>query len=151
MTCLQRLNRDDGLTICIVSHDPTIAQHVERVVQIRDGKLASETVRRRPLTDASLQEARSVIAEATDSWEDHFEELIVLDSAGRLQIPKQFREELGFENRVEMEVTEEGILIRPARNLDETSSQAEIQIEREIRAEDNGAPAGLLARLRGRK
>ncbi len=148
---LQRLNREDGLTICIVSHDPTIAQHVERVVQIRDGKLASETVRRRPLTDANIQETRSAIAAAADSWEDHFEELIVLDSAGRLQIPKQFREDLGFENRVEMEVTEEGILIRPAQNLEQTSSQAEIQIEREIRGEDNGAPSGLLARLRGRK
>ena len=148
---LQRLNRDDGLTICIVSHDPTIAQHVERVVQIRDGKLASETVRRRPFAEISVEKAQSQRADAAASWEDHFEELIVLDSAGRLQIPKQFREDLGFENRVEMEVTDGGILIRPARNLEETSSQAEIQIEREIRAEDNGAPAGLLARLRGRK
>ena len=148
---LKRLNREDGLTICIVSHDPTIAQHVERVVQIRDGKLASETVRRRPRADASLERAQSSAAGETGSWEDHFEELIVLDSAGRLQIPKQFREDLGFENRVEMELTEDGILIRPARNLEQTSSQAEIQIEREIRAEDNGAPAGLLARLRGRK
>ena len=148
---LQRLNRDDGLTICIVSHDPTIAQHVERVVQIRDGKLASETVRRRPLADTRMHDGRGAGAEATESWQDHFEELIVLDSAGRLQIPKQFREELGFENRVEMEVTEDGVLIRPARNLEETSSQAEIQIEREIRAENNGAPAGLLARFRGRK
>ncbi len=148
---LKRLNRDDGLTICIVSHDPTIAQHVERVVQIRDGKLASETVRRRPLADASAERAQRNIADGPGSWEDHFEELIVLDSAGRLQIPKQFRDDLGFENRVEMEVTEDGILIRPARNLEGTSSQAEIQIEREIRAGDNGAPAGLLARLRGRK
>ena len=43
----KRLNRDLGLTICIVSHDPLIAQHVGRVVAIRDGKLASETVKRR--------------------------------------------------------------------------------------------------------
>ena len=148
---LQRLNRDDGLTICIVSHDPAVAQHVERLVQIRDGKLASETVRRRQIADADGREARSLAAEKTAGWEDHFEELIVLDSAGRLQIPKQFRDELGIENRVEMEVSGEGIMIRPARNLEDTSSQAEIQIEREIRGEDNGAPAGLLARLRGRK
>ena len=146
---LQRLNSEDGLTICIVSHDPTIAQHVQRVVQIRDGKLASETVRRHPLRQAQPQDAA---ASSNDfSWEDHFEELIVLDSAGRLQIPKQYREDLGFENRVEMEVTEGGIVIRPAQNLEQTSSQAEIQIEREIRGEEKAAPNGLLARLTRRK
>ena len=137
----RRLNQELGLTICIVSHDPLIAQQVQRVVQIRDGKLASETVRRK---------AGAVAADQPERWEDHFEELIVLDSAGRLQIPKHLREELGFENRVEMEVAEGGILIRPARNLEATSSQAEIQIEREIRA-GNGAQSGLLARIRRRK
>ncbi|MCY3780291.1 MAG: ATP-binding cassette domain-containing protein [Chloroflexi bacterium] len=146
---LKRLNSEDGLTICIVSHDPTIARHVKRVVQIRDGKLASETVRRRP--HAKSQARIEDVTAHDDSWEDHFEELIVLDSAGRLQIPKQFREELGFENRVEMELTEGGILIRPAQNLEQTSSLAEIQIEREIRGEESGAPTGLLARLTGRK
>ena len=146
---LERLNSEDGLTICIVSHDPTIAQHVQRVVQIRDGKLASETVRRRPLSKSLRQNAGEI--SKAERWEDHFEELIVLDSAGRLQIPKQYREELGFDSRVEMEVTEGGILIRPAQNLEQTSSKAEIQIERKIRGEDSGAPTGLLARLSRRK
>ena len=135
------------MTICIVSHDPLIAEQVQRLVQIRDGKLAAETVRRRPGTTAGL---KTDAAAGTDGrWDEHFEELIVLDSAGRLQIPKHYREELGFENRVEMEVADGGILIRPARNLDETSSQAEIQIEREIRA-GNGAQGGLLSRIRGK-
>ena len=159
---LKRLNSDDGLTICIVSHDPTIAQHVQRVVQIRDGKLASETVRRRRPSPTSAapaaarregeepaQSAISAEAQRDGAWEEHFEEFIVLDSAGRLQIPKQYREDLGFENRVEMEVAEGGILIRPAQNLEQTSSLAEIQIERKIR-DDDGAPVGLLARLKRR-
>ena len=146
---LKRLNEEDGLTICIVSHDPSIAQHVRRVVQIRDGKLASETVRRQQLAHSERHERdeRGDI----DSWDDHFQEFIVLDSAGRLQNPKQFREELGFENRVEMEVTEGGILIRPAQNLEQTSSLAEIQIEREIRGDDSDQASGLLARLTRRK
>lgn len=156
---LKRLNEEDGLTICIVSHDPAIARHVKRVVQIRDGKLASETVRRRrsDLAPARMQGELTSTTEAgievghDGAWDEHFEELIVLDSAGRLQIPKQFREELGFENRVEMEVTEGGVLIRPAQNLEQTSSQAEIQIEREIRGEESAAPAGLLSRLTRRK
>jgi len=145
----KRLNRDLGLTICIVSHDPLIAQHVGRVVAIRDGKLASETVRRnRPGVKRRPSNAEQERAELAERWDDHFEELIVLDSAGRLQIPKQYREELGFENRVEMEVTEDSIVIRPAKNLDETSSQAEIQLEREIRVGDNGTRAGLISRFR---
>ena len=129
----QRLNREEGLTICIVSHDPQIAQLVGRVVAIRDGKLAAETVRRRANSQQPID------ASETDSWEERFEELIVMDSSGRLQIPKQFREELGFENRVEMEMTEDGgIVIRPAQNLDQTSSQVEIQLQREIRAGEDG-------------
>ena len=151
----RRLNRELGLTICIVSHDPLVAQHVGRVVAIRDGKLASETVRRRlhghPLAKLQLQDETGTgtsQADLAERWDDHFEELIVLDSAGRLQIPKQYREDLGFTNRVQMEVQEDGIFIRPAQNLADTSSQSEIQIEREIRAGDNCARSGLLSRLR---
>ena len=141
-----RLNQELGLTICIVSHDPLIAQHVGRVVAIRDGKLASETVRRRPLPGALAKDDDGT--DIDERWDDHFEELIVLDSAGRLQIPKQYREQLGFENRVEMEISDDSIVIRRARNLDETSSQGEIQLEREIRAGENGTRPRLLNRFR---
>ena len=144
----QRLNRDLGLTICIVSHDPLVAQHVGRVVAIRDGKLASETVLRRRKRKARPHDDS---VGGQESWEEHFEELIVLDSAGRLQIPKAYREQLAIENRVEMEVTDRGLLIRPAQNLEETSSQSEIQIEHEVRAGDNGERGGLLSRLGLRK
>ena len=41
----RQLNRELNLTTLIVSHDPHIARHVDRVVLIRDGKLAGETVR----------------------------------------------------------------------------------------------------------
>ena len=41
----QELNKQMGLTTIIVSHDQTIARHVDRVVAIRDGKTSSETVR----------------------------------------------------------------------------------------------------------
>ena len=148
----QRLNRELGLTICIVSHDPLVARHVGRVVAIRDGKLASETVRRQRAqsADASADEHPS-LPNAGAHWDEHFEELIVLDSAGRLQIPKAFREELAIESRVEMEVTDQGLLIRAARNLEATSSQQEIQIERGIRAHANEASGGWLSRFRSRR
>lgn len=130
----QTLNKELGLTIVIVSHDPEIAQHVERVVAIRDGKLASETVRRKN-TEAHENES--------------FEELIVLDSAGRLQIPKNYREQLNIQNRVEMEVTDAGILIRPAQNLGETSSQGEVQIKHDFR--EVPKRKGILSRFKREK
>ena len=147
----RRLNRELGLTVCIVSHDPLVAQHVGRVVAIRDGKLASETVLRRRKRKPQPHDESVSSAPGQEGWEEHFEELIVLDSAGRLQIPRAYREQLAIENRVEMEVTDRGLLIRPAQNLEETSSQSEIQIEHEIRAGDNGTKGGLFSRLGRRK
>jgi ABC-type lipoprotein export system ATPase subunit len=91
------LNNDFGITVIIVSHDPGIAQHVDRVVAVRDGKLASETLR----------------VQKSDSDEHHLVELAVLDSAGRLQIPREYLEQFHIKRRVQMEMTEEGILIRP--------------------------------------
>ena len=91
------LNNDLGITVVIVSHDPGIAQHVDRVVAVRDGKLASETLR----------------VQKSDSDEHHLVELAVLDSAGRLQIPREYLEQFHIKRRVQMEMTEEGILIRP--------------------------------------
>ena len=93
---LRDLNKRLGLTMVIVSHDPGIARHVDRVVAVRDGKLASETVR--------VQKA--------DSDEHHLVELAVLDAAGRLQIPREVLEEFGIRRRVLIETTADGILIR---------------------------------------
>ncbi|MAU09751.1 MAG: ABC transporter [Anaerolineaceae bacterium] len=105
----QTLNQEFGLTIIAVSHDPMISRHVGRVVAIRDGKTAAETVRRR-------RDKAAVEHHAELSHEDEFEELIVLDSAGRLQIPKAYREQLEIQGHVRMEVTEDGLIIRPAEN-----------------------------------
>ncbi len=134
----RRLNRELGLTIIIVSHDPLLAQHVNRVVAIRDGKLASETVRRQT-KQADLEQMAT----------DHFEELTVLDSAGRLQIPQVFREQLAIQSRVYLEVADGGLVIRPAQNLDATSSQSEITIEQKIEHDEDHN--GLFSRFRRRK
>lgn len=129
----QKLNHELGITIIVVSHDPEMAQHVGRVVAIRDGKMASETVRRK----------RKTISESED---EQFEELIVLDSVGRLQIPKDLREQMAIQNRVHLEVTDDGLLIRAVQNLEETSSQAEIQLNREYRRVDEHK--SLLSKLK---
>jgi putative ABC transport system ATP-binding protein len=94
---LRDLNKRLGLTIVIVSHDPGIARQVDRVVAVRDGKLASETVR----------------IQKSDSGEQHLVELAVVDAAGRLQIPREYLEQFNIRRRVQVELTDSGILIRP--------------------------------------
>ena len=92
---LRDLNKRLGLTMVIVSHDPGIAKHVDRVVAVRDGKLASETVR----------------VQKSDGGEHHVE-LGVLDAAGRVQLPREYLEQFNIKRRVVIETTTEGILIR---------------------------------------
>jgi len=92
----RQVNRQDGITTIIVSHDPGISQYVDRVVSVRDGKLASETVR---------------LGEGEHTGHT---ELVILDSAGRLQIPKDYLNRFNIQRRVTLEEREDGILIRPA-------------------------------------
>lgn len=110
------LNREMGVTTLIVSHDPTVARHVDRVVAIRDGSLASETVR--------SSGRRAIDHSEEDNHEDAFEELVVLDSAGRLQIPKDYLEQMNIKGRAKLELTENGILIVPAPETDHTRMAA---------------------------
>ena len=115
----QDLNKNLGLTVLIVSHDPTISRHVNRVVAIRDGKLATETVRQtRPVTNGAASGVENgdgeTGAETETPHEEMMEELTVLDSAGRLQIPKDYLQKVNIKSHVTLEVTEDGILVRPA-------------------------------------
>jgi ABC-type lipoprotein export system ATPase subunit/bifunctional DNA-binding transcriptional regulator/antitoxin component of YhaV-PrlF toxin-antitoxin module len=109
------LNRTYGLTVVIVSHDPQISRHVGRVVAIRDGKTSSETIRRnRETTDDRRPTTDGADGAAGEGEGEHtFEELVMLDTAGRLQVPKEVRERYGIGDRVQMEETPEGLLLRP--------------------------------------
>ena len=42
-----RLNRDRGSTMVLVTHDPALAAHADRIVQLRDGRIASDDLRQR--------------------------------------------------------------------------------------------------------
>jgi len=94
---LRRVNQQLGATLLIVSHDPQIGRFTDRVVAIRDGKTSTETARR----------------PADSPHVDSYEELAVLDSAGRLQLPREYLERLNIGDRVHLELLEEGVLIRP--------------------------------------
>jgi ABC-type lipoprotein export system ATPase subunit/bifunctional DNA-binding transcriptional regulator/antitoxin component of YhaV-PrlF toxin-antitoxin module len=111
------LNRNYGLTVVIVSHDPQIARYVGRVVAIRDGKTSSETIRknREPRTENQNGEGDG---HEHGEGEHSFEELVMLDSAGRLQVPKEVRERYGIGDRVQMEETPDGLLLRPVAGVE---------------------------------
>jgi peptide/nickel transport system ATP-binding protein len=129
------------LTIIIVTHDPRIAEQVDRVVAIRDGKISTETIRQvsqlekvmagstaadAPKTGETVemiggeQQALTEAAhlsgsEIKEESREHItlQEFVVLDSAGRLQIPKELREELGIGKRAQLEMGDNCIIIRP--------------------------------------
>jgi ABC-type lipoprotein export system ATPase subunit len=140
---LQELNRQFGLTTIIVSHDMGIARQVDRVVAIRDGKTSSETVRQSATSVSSKTEATTT----GENVEEIFEEVILLDSAGRLQVPRDYLERLNIQGRVRLELTEEGILIRPAQVL-RKEQETSLQTREQVPAAESHGLRGWWKRIR---
>ena len=88
---LRAANANFGTTVVIVTHDADVSGQVQRTVAIRDGRTSSEVVRR---TEVDEFGGSNVIAE----------EFAVLDRAGRLQLPADFRHTLGLKHRVRLEL-----------------------------------------------
>lgn len=130
------LNKDLGLTTLIVSHDPNLAEHVDRVVAIRDGKISSEKVWRQA-GDGGAAEAGGDDSPAEKAARK-IDEFIVLDSAGRLQVPKEMLERYHIRGRVELEQTERGILVLPAEQAVETKSAETLVRELEASRKTRG-------------
>lgn len=95
---LSDLNRQLNLTIIIVTHDRQLSRRVNRVVAIRDGRTSSELLLRQSYLEkiSQLQELGLSEQEADES---SHEELAVLDKAGRLQLPREYLDELGIKGR----------------------------------------------------
>src|SRR6266487_6578485 len=49
MGIFQQLNREQGITVILVTHDPEVAQHARRVISVRDGVVASDEQVAEPL------------------------------------------------------------------------------------------------------
>jgi ABC-type lipoprotein export system ATPase subunit len=82
------LNRKFGVTIVVVTHDPDIAARVDRVVAIRDGRTSTEIFRR--------------VRSGGNRAEVVHDEYVLVDSAGRLQIPRAFLESLNIHDRAKV-------------------------------------------------
>jgi ABC-type lipoprotein export system ATPase subunit len=94
------LNKDLNVTIIVVTHDPAIAASVDRVVAIRDGRIATETYRHYEYTAAGEREVVH-------------REYAVVDRAGRLQIPKPYMDALDLRERARVLLTDDHITIYP--------------------------------------
>jgi ABC-type lipoprotein export system ATPase subunit len=109
LALLREMSETYGLTMLIVTHDPQIARAVDRVVTIRDGRTSSETVRR-------VSEVEAALAADTDELRPEtavYEEYVVIDAAGRLQVPRELLGQAGIGDRATLETIDDGIVIRP--------------------------------------
>ncbi len=59
MHILQTLNKERGVTIVMVTHDPTIARHCGRIIQVRDGVIEREELNVRPTIAMPIDEVRT--------------------------------------------------------------------------------------------
>jgi len=117
---LRLLNEQYNLTIVTVTHDTRVSDQVDRVVTIQDGRTSSERVRR-------LHQAQGLEddSDETDTEQEvAYHEYAVLDYAGRIQIPREYLDEMGITDRASVDLTEHGIVIRPAAGLDDVTAQA---------------------------
>jgi ABC-type lipoprotein export system ATPase subunit len=97
---LRDVNRQLGVTVVVVTHDPEVSGQVERTVAIRDGRTSSEVLRR---TATAEDGGSHVVAE----------EYAVMDRAGRVQVPREYREALALSRRVRLVLEADRVEIRP--------------------------------------
>ncbi|MEK6588775.1 MAG: ABC transporter ATP-binding protein [Chloroflexota bacterium] len=63
MGILQSLNRDAGITVIIVTHDPFIARHTRRVIRLQDGRIVVDEPVHHPLVAGETERPSEVSLE----------------------------------------------------------------------------------------
>lgn len=92
LALLRRLNAELGLTTIVVTHDQMVADTMDRSVAIRDGRTSTEVV----------------------NAEEQNEEMAIIDSVGRLQIPKALLESIAFDGRARIHFAGDHLELWPA-------------------------------------
>jgi len=98
---MRRLSDETGLTQIVVTHDQDAVRHADRIIAIRDGRVASEQ---------HYDEQGSL------------DEVLMIDSIGRLQLTSEHLAAL-HDSRVRATLTDTGIEIRPQRSAHADNSE----------------------------
>ena len=121
------------LTTIIVTHDTRIAGQVDRVVAIRDGKTSTETIRQVSQLEEAMVGDRPTDADKSFVKEEvTYQEYVVLDSAGRLQVQRDILEKLNIGKRAELEMGDNCIVIRPVAGKQEEGANQKLTMEDQI-------------------
>ena len=114
----REINNKLGITIIIVTHDISLADRVDRVVMISDGKVSSERVlkeeyrRKIEAGESLLDEMKDNGGEQVTSADLSHEEFSILDKAGRVRLSAEMREAAGIDsNRVKVDIVDGKIVI----------------------------------------
>lgn len=111
MGLLRDLNREEQLTILVVTHDSAVAANADRTIALRDGRISTETVRRAQPDDAAANGRASAIIGLPVTTH---RETIIIDRVGRLQLPDDFLLRLPFNGRAEIREAGDHLEIWPA-------------------------------------
>lgn len=98
---LRSVNTTYRTTIVIVTHDPNVASQVDRTVAISDGKTSTETIHKRVFQDRQR------------GGVDGLSRVAIVDSTGRLQVPKEYLQKLGMTERARITVEGDRIVMLP--------------------------------------
>jgi ABC-type lipoprotein export system ATPase subunit len=103
---MREINQQFGVTIIIVTHDMMVANRVDRVIGMRDGRTSTEILRRRD-GDVLVSD----------------EEFAILDRTGRLQLPEAYIDSLELQERVRLKLNEDHIRVFAAQDMPEAENQ----------------------------
>ncbi len=98
---LRKVNESFNTTIILVTHDPFVSRLVYRVIVIRDGRTSTEIRRNRDSVSGDVDE----------------EEWVILDQAGRLQLPKPYVETLRLKERVKVRLEDDRVTVWPQQKV----------------------------------
>ena len=124
---LRTVNKELGVTIVVVTHDPLVSEQVSRTIAIRDGRTSTETLHRRAISEAGDHHVVS-------------EEYAVLDRVGRLQLPRAYVEALGLERRVRLTLEPDHISVWPDHSQYARPAAVRDPVDGDSRDDGRGGP-----------
>ncbi len=105
---MRRINQLFGVTVVMVTHYPGVAEHVDRVIHIRDGRISSES-----FLEPTFQK----------DGENVLREYLVVDEAGRLQLPQDYMSQLQLQGLAKADIAERTVTLEPPTTAPARSEQ----------------------------